>query len=268
MVEVEAEVEEAAGQPLAIHEDVLLGQMPTPRAYDDGRSGVGQAVALPGRRREVELPLDRVPQVELALDHVLPQRRVGVLVVGEPHLGAGVERVDRHLRVGRTRDLGSPVDQPRRGLSHPPRVIRPDGCRVGKKAQRATGRQVVVPAPAPLEEAEPASVEAPVQRRKEVQCSLGQHLVVPLTHRAGHPNSCHVRLPGRCPAHHPSNLPAIPQPPGDRALVFPERTFRAAKGHPSLTNRQQYGGSAAHSGRQEIGSRWGCPRRAADSVVY
>ena len=51
------------------------------------------------------MPLDRVAQVELALDHVVPGRRVGVLEVGHEPVGARVQRVDDHLAVGRPGDL-------------------------------------------------------------------------------------------------------------------------------------------------------------------
>ena len=53
--------------------------------------------------------LDRVDQVDVALDLVAPGRRVGVLEVGHEALGAAVERVDDELAVGRAGDLDAAV---------------------------------------------------------------------------------------------------------------------------------------------------------------
>ena len=85
-------------------------------------------------------PVDRVAQVELALDHVLPERGVGVLEVGQPHLGAGVQRVDRHLAVGRPGDLGPPVDQPGR-VRRPPATSRPRGRPWSRRGSPACRRR-------------------------------------------------------------------------------------------------------------------------------
>ena len=61
--------------------------------------------------REAELAGPAVHQVDLALDHVGPGRRVGVLEVGHEHLGPAVQGVDDHLAVGRTGDLDAAVQQ-------------------------------------------------------------------------------------------------------------------------------------------------------------
>ena len=61
------------------------------------------------RRVERDRPLERIGEVPLALDAVLPGRRVRVLEVGHEDLRARVERVDHHLPVDRAGDLDAPV---------------------------------------------------------------------------------------------------------------------------------------------------------------
>ena len=114
--EVEREVEEAAGDRLAVDQHVLLRQVPAARPDHGRRRGPSfERVLLAVGLRERQRPVDRVPQVGLPGEHVLEQRRVGVLEVGQPDLGAGVQRVDRHLRVGRPGDLDPAVLEPGRG---------------------------------------------------------------------------------------------------------------------------------------------------------
>src|SRR5207249_9975494 len=80
-------------------------QMQGPRPYDEGRRLVVQAMIAAVGIGEGELPLDRVVQVLLALDYVLPGRCVGGLEVGHVDGCARVESVDHHLAVGRPGDL-------------------------------------------------------------------------------------------------------------------------------------------------------------------
>ena len=128
-------------------------------------------------------PLDRVAQVELAADHVLPQRGVGVLVVGEPHLGAGVERVDGHLAIGRPGDLHPAVHQPGRRVGDPPRLVLADVLGLGEEVQRAAGGEIGVAGPRGVEQLAAPAVERAVQRRQQLERLGREHLVVPLVHR-------------------------------------------------------------------------------------
>ena len=57
------------------------------------------------------VPAHGVAQVDLAADDVAPVRGVRVLEVGQPHLGAGVQRVDHHLALGRPGDLDPAVGE-------------------------------------------------------------------------------------------------------------------------------------------------------------
>src|SRR5262249_11299819 len=60
---------------------------------------------------ETNRSADRVAQIDLAFNHVVPRGRIGVFEIGHEHLRAGVERVDYHLAIGRSGDLNSAIAQ-------------------------------------------------------------------------------------------------------------------------------------------------------------
>ena len=108
-MEVDAEVEEPGRDVLAVDLDVALLQVPAARADEEHGDLVVQRVALLALL-ERDRPLDRVREVLLAADDVLPRRRVRVLEVGHVDPRARVERVDDHLAVaGRAGDLDAAV---------------------------------------------------------------------------------------------------------------------------------------------------------------
>ena len=132
---VQAEVEQAAGDRLAVDEQMALREVPAARADEQRRRIVVQAVALAVVLLERDRPFQRVDQVLLALDHVRPGRRVRVLEVGHEHARARVERVDHHLAVGRPGDLDAAVLQVGRRLRDPPR----SSSRTSRVSSRKTG---------------------------------------------------------------------------------------------------------------------------------
>ena len=67
---------------------MLFHQVPTPGAHHNGGWLVSDLVMLAFGRRELDRAVKGVAQVELALDHVLPSRGIGVLEVGQPDIGA------------------------------------------------------------------------------------------------------------------------------------------------------------------------------------
>jgi hypothetical protein len=97
--EIDREIEDAARDRLAVDDHVLLRQMPAARAHEQRRRALVQPVRLALGRHVVDAPADRVAQVDLALDVVVPARRVRVLEVRHEHVRARVERVDDHLAV-------------------------------------------------------------------------------------------------------------------------------------------------------------------------
>src|SRR5690606_2276210 len=186
--EVEPEVEQGARHGLAVDEEVLLVQVPAARPDDDGRelAVLLERVRLAGLGvGEVDGAVEGVPQVELPLDHVVPQRRVGVLEVGQPHLGARVERVDGHLPVGRAGDLDAAVDQAGSGLGDPPGVVLPDGPGLGEEVERlALGEPALTLGPR-LEELLAARAELALEGGEQAERLGGQDLLVPLAEGSG-----------------------------------------------------------------------------------
>src|SRR5690606_31572354 len=95
----------------------------------------GDAVLLAFRAGEGQLTADRVAQRQLPADDVAPHGAGGVLLVGEPHAGAGVQRVDGHLRIGRPGDLHPAVLQARARAGDAPVGILADVRGVGAEAR-------------------------------------------------------------------------------------------------------------------------------------
>jgi hypothetical protein len=134
--------------------------MPAARPdHDGGQLLVGLEDVGLAARLEVELAVERVAEVELAAHHVLPQRGVGVLEVGEPDLRSGVQRVDRHLAVRRAGDLDAAVLQAGSRLGHPPGVVVPDVGGVRREVQSAALGQLPLPVGAPAEQLETPGAE-------------------------------------------------------------------------------------------------------------
>ena len=135
--EVDAEVEEPGGDVLAVDLDVALLQMPAARADEQDGDLVVQRIALPARL-ERDRPLDRVREVLLAADDVLPRGRVRVLEVGHVDARAGIEGVDDHLAVsGRAGDLDAAVLEIGRDGRHAPVALAHGARRVEEVGQLA-----------------------------------------------------------------------------------------------------------------------------------
>ena len=81
--------------------------------------------------------VDRVAQVDLALDIVLPGGGIRIFEIGHEDVRAGVQRVDHHLAFYGPGDLDAPVLEVFRDRRHGP-FLRPDiGGLLGKIGQRA-----------------------------------------------------------------------------------------------------------------------------------
>ena len=171
--EVQPEVDERAGcrhrASRAVGEpEVLLDQVPAARAHHDRRRALGgDLVGLALRAGEAQLAADRVAQRQLPLDDVLPGGARGVLLVGEPDPRAGVQGVDRHLRVGRTRDLDAAVLETGAGAGDPPLGILTDVRGVVAEARVVAVADLEAAAHAVGEPVVPAPAEALVQRGEE-----------------------------------------------------------------------------------------------------
>jgi hypothetical protein len=108
---VQTEIEQRAGDLFSVDQNVFLIKVPTARANKQHRGFLVQFIFFSFRAPKSDRTPDRVAQIDLAFDHVLPSRRIGVLEIGHEHFRAGVQRVDHHFTVGRARDLNPAVAQ-------------------------------------------------------------------------------------------------------------------------------------------------------------
>jgi len=123
VAEVEPEVEQAPGDRPAAHENVLLGQVPAARPYQERGRPLVQPVALALGAGEGDRAADGVPQVDMPVEQVLPGRRRRVLEVRHEDLRPRVERVDDHLAVHGAGDLRAPVEEVGRRGGHLPQTL-------------------------------------------------------------------------------------------------------------------------------------------------
>src|SRR5262249_41888664 len=172
--EVEREIEDAARDRLPVDRHVLLRQMPAARAHEQGSDLLVQLVSLPIGAHIVDAAAYRVAQVDVALDQVVPLRRVGVLEVGHEDLRAGNERVDDHLPSDRTGDLDAAVldvGGNRRagpvGLAY--------GARLGKKFGQLAGIELALARGAAREKLGAAAAEGALQLRSKSQSFRRQY---------------------------------------------------------------------------------------------
>lgn len=108
--EVEAEVEDGAGDGFAIDEHVSLLKMPAARA-DKERSGmVNEFVVLAGSGIGVsDLAADCVTQIDVAVEKVVPEGAARIFKVCHEDFGAGVEGVDDHFAINGAGDFDAAI---------------------------------------------------------------------------------------------------------------------------------------------------------------
>ena len=122
---------------------------------------------------ELDRAVERVRQVDLALDAVLPGRRVRVLEVGHEHLRARVERVDHHLPVDRAGDLDAAVLQLGRDRRDAP-VALADVLRLGQEVGQLAVAQPLRPLVPRVEQLAPPRAEPALELGEELDCVVGE----------------------------------------------------------------------------------------------
>ena len=173
-----------AGHRFAVDEQVSFDEMPAARSHHERGDLVVELILLSLGAGELDLAAHRVHEVHLAVDHVEPTGGVGVLEVRHEHLRPGVERIDDHLAIGRSRDLDPAVREVGTGWCHLPVAA----TNVGRLRQKV-GHFAVVDAelalPSGCEELRAAGVEAALEAGDEGQCVVGENLVESRPHRTG-----------------------------------------------------------------------------------
>ena len=216
MEDVEPEVEQAARHGRAVDQDVPLDQVPPAGADQQGRHDLVQAIDPAVRVPVLDRPRDRVEEVDLALDHVPPGRRVRVLEVRHEDVRAGVERVDDHLPLGRARELDPPALEILGGRRDRPGA-RADLTGLGQEVQPAAGVERRLTLGAAPEERGARRAEVPLEPGHERERVGRQDLAEPALDRAPKldaVSSHHVRVPSPMCDRAGSTRPAIGWPPG------------------------------------------------------
>jgi hypothetical protein len=175
--EVEAEVEQRCGRGGAVDLEVALLEMPAARTHEQPRDLVVQLVVLLARVQR-DRAVERVREVALPLDAVLPGRRVGVLEVRHEHPRARVERVDHHLPVDRPGDLNPTVGD-LVGERRDPPVALADGHGLGEEVGQLTAGEPGEALRAAHEKLRPSVAKLALEvgqeldrlRRQDVACS-------------------------------------------------------------------------------------------------
>src|SRR4029077_9052496 len=140
--------------------------MPTAWTDQQHRNIFLQLVTLSFRAGETDRAADRIPQIDLALNHVRPSRRIRVFEIGHENLCAGVERGDHHLAISRPGAPAPPIAQIRRNRRASP-VALPDRFCFGQKIKCfATVERCLSILPA-LQTFVPAIPESALQLRNE-----------------------------------------------------------------------------------------------------
>src|SRR5207249_2059438 len=94
--EIEAKIQEAPRNRPSFKGDVALGEVEPARAHQEHGGLLMETVLLArGRIVEGEPSANRVAEVELPFDEVIPGRGIRVLEIRHEEIGARVERVDR-----------------------------------------------------------------------------------------------------------------------------------------------------------------------------
>ena len=178
VVEVEAEIEYARRHRLSVHRDVLFHQVPSPGADNQHGGLFAQPILLSFGGGELDGPLHRIDEVDLALDCALPRGAVGVLEIGHEDRCAGVQGVDDHLAVYRTGDLHAPVLQILGDRGDPP-VLFADVPGLGKKIRHLSPVDFLLPLVSFFQHFQSSVVVAPMQISYEIEGVRGEYFFEP-----------------------------------------------------------------------------------------
>ena len=151
--------------------------MPAARADEQHRGLVVQRI-MPAGVGVVELdrPAHRIEQIGLALDHVVPGGRVGILEISHEHARPAIERVDHHLAVGRAGDLDAPIADVVGDRRHPPVAVA-DRLGFGQEIGFPSAVEALLDFGAAVEKAAALGAEFALEPGEKRDRLRGQHLV-------------------------------------------------------------------------------------------
>src|SRR5205814_2156037 len=175
------------------------------------------AAAVGAATLEADRAAHGVAQVDLAVDHVVPGRAVRVLEVRHERRGAGVERVDDHLALGRAGDLDPALEHVLRLRRDDPLCFA-DLLGLGEEVGARTGVELLLPRPATSEQLLAPAFEAPVElgghsvqlvcapAEVELFSKAGSRVRMPVKGRDGLVEVDSRKLPGKLSADVPTAI--------------------------------------------------------------
>src|SRR5208282_692209 len=131
----QAKIEQRPRDWLTFHQKVLFVEVPSARPYHQ-RGQIGPKPILFSIRTLVsDGSPNRVAQIVLAFDIVVPGGRIRVLEIGHENTGTRVQRVDDHLAIDRAGNFHATVEEILRNRRHFPLPLA-DSDRFRQKVRR------------------------------------------------------------------------------------------------------------------------------------
>jgi len=162
---------------------VLLLEVPATSSANESWKGLGIMSLLPKSvpfvaLSEVDLPSDSVIEVDLAIHHVFPGGRGGVLEVSHISPDVCVEGIHDHLPVGRAGDLNPAVDETGSRGSSLPGLILTNVPGLGEEVGKNTPIEFGLAVAAALEKPLPAAIEGAMEKCEEDDGLLSENLLL------------------------------------------------------------------------------------------
>ena len=171
---VQREIEHRAGDGLAVECDVFFIQVPAARTRKQDARRIVEFVLF-AVLLEADGAKIGIAQIDLAFNHVLPRRAIGIFKIGHEGVGAGVQRIDHHLAVSRPGNFHATIlDVGRAGRHHP--VAFADGFRFGQKIRKFTRVECLLARGSRGQQCLPRRLKLAGKLDKKSQCTGRQDL--------------------------------------------------------------------------------------------
>ena len=145
VVEVQREIEQAAGNGFITPQHVFFRQMQAAHASDQYRRVRFQLVDFAGFIGVGNGAVNCIVQVDLAVDDFVPAWRQRVFEVRHEHFYVGIKRIDHHLALNRPGDLDPAVTQILRNAADLP-VTFTNGSGFRNKSRQFAAIDILLPA--------------------------------------------------------------------------------------------------------------------------
>src|SRR5260221_1776224 len=153
---------------LAVHQEMLFVQVPSPGPHKQ-RCWIGpNLIPLSLRTLVPNCSTNRVPQIVLAFNIVIPGRRIRVLEVSHENVGSRVQRVDDHLAIDRPGNFHAAIAQVFGYRRNVP-IALPDSSRLRQKVRKLAVIDVLLHGSPPRQQFLPPGLEPSRKLRREAR---------------------------------------------------------------------------------------------------